>query len=306
MSELGLFGKVPTRDDFVRHPVSGDAARSFERWMEAALDALPGVAGRLPPSPVRAVVHPPGADHSVVAAIVPSRDQAGRPHPLTVLALVPRAEVVAAFPLVPMTYATFLDQAVSLALRGASDLAYDDLARGLDVLTLPAPLERRHAQDLGEQVLAHPMVPEIHGRLFGASGQAPYAYQTLLTACRDAAQEAGEAPVLDCPVRVDVDLFHWLELTRRVVPAPPAFFWVEDPSPRLLLALGEPPPAILGLLADPTVEHPRLWPLTTDRTAALAAARTALSPVLGPLGPDAPLSGYYDALAQRAAAGSLR
>src|SRR5690606_40709800 len=56
-------------------------------------------------------------------------------------------------------------------------------------------------------------------------------------------------------------------------PAHPAFFWIEDPAPRLLFSLGPAPLVMLQLLANPALEHQRLWPLTTDRAQAVEAAR---------------------------------
>src|SRR5690606_36588416 len=91
------------------------------------------------------------------------------------------------------------------------------------------------------------------------------------------------ATVLDCPIHVDVDLFVWLELARRVFgfpPAHPSFFWLEDPAPRLLFSLGPAPLLILQFLANPSMEHQRLWPLTTSRSQALDTARTSFAPSL--------------------------
>ena len=138
-----------------------------------------------------------------------------------------------------------------------------------------------------------------------------YAYQTFLTACQDAAKtDPGKAAtVLDCPIHVDVDLFVWLELARRVFgfpPAHPSYFWIEDPAPRLLLSLGPAPLPTLQFFANPALEHQRLWPLTTDRTVAIEAAQGVLGPVLAQLGDSAPLASLLDALAQRAAAGAMR
>ena len=108
---------------------------------------------------------------------------------------------------------------------------------------------------------------------------------------------------------VDVDLFVWLELSRRIFGVPPAhpqYFWIEDPAPRLLLSLGPAPLNLLQFLAKPEMEHNRLCPLTTKRDKAVDSARQALSSVLSNVSASTPLSGLMDSLAQRASAGSIR
>ena len=42
MAELGFFGKIPAKGDFVRHQVTDDAARSFEQWVQESNDMLRG------------------------------------------------------------------------------------------------------------------------------------------------------------------------------------------------------------------------------------------------------------------------
>ena len=43
MAELGFFGKIPAKGDFVRQNVADDAARSFEQWVQESNDALRAV-----------------------------------------------------------------------------------------------------------------------------------------------------------------------------------------------------------------------------------------------------------------------
>ena len=311
MSELGLFGKIPAKGDFIRHNVTDDVARSFEQWVQESNDALRGAGGELPEHPVRVVFTPPGSAKSVVAALVPSQDQVGRKYPLVLFALLPSADAAAHFSTLPVAYAPFLDAAVALG-RQAAQMELDPLRAAADALPRPDGAGLSRARDIAAKTLAHPLADEVHGRLFGGGvdGMHLYAYQTFLTACQDAVKnDPGKAAtVLDCPIHVDVDLFVWLELARRVYgfpPAHPSYFWVEDPAPRLLLSLGPAPLNVLQFLAKPDMENQRLWPLTTQREKAVDAARGSLGPALEQMG-SAPLGGLMDTLAERAAAGTLR
>jgi type VI secretion system protein ImpM len=311
MPELGLFGKIPAKGDFVRHNVVDDAARSFEQWVQESNDALRGAGGDLPDQAVRAVFTPPGAAHTVVAALVPSQDSVGRKFPIVIFALAPSAQTGQAYSMMPYAWSSFLEAAVNLGKR-ASTLDVDTLKSSIAALPTPGPLELMNSQQLCDKALSHPLTTEVHHRIFrGSDGMHMYAYQTFLTACQDAVKnDPGKAAtVLDCPVHVDFDLFVWLELARRVFgfpPAHPAFFWTEDPSPRLLLSLGPAPLSIMQFLANPTLEHQRLWPLTTQRTQAVDAARGTIGPLLANVTPEAPLAHLIDALAQRVAAGAMR
>ncbi len=311
MPELGLFGKIPAKGDFVRHNIVDDAARSFEQWVQESNDALRGAGGEMPSQPVRVVYTPPGSASTVVAVLVPSQDQVGRKFPIVFFALTPSASIGQTFSILPVAWSTWLEAAVALGQRAAT-LDLDQLKAGLAALPVPGPADMMQAQQIGERTLAHPLLPELHARIFGGSDAMHYyAYQTFLTACQDAAKgDPGKAStVLDCPIQVDVDLFVWLELARRVFgfpPAHPSYFWIEDPAPRLLFSLGPAPLAMLQFLANPALEHQRLWPLTTGRAQAVEAARNALGPVLAPLGDQAPMGALVETLAQRAAAGAMR
>ncbi|MEC7519368.1 MAG: type VI secretion system-associated protein TagF [Myxococcota bacterium] len=311
MAELGFFGKIPAKGDFVRQNVADDAARSFEQWVQESNDALRGAGGEMPDHPIRVVFTPPGSAKTVVAALIPSQDGVGRKFPIVFFALAPASQAAEAFSTLPIAYSPFLDAAVALGQQ-AGEMELDALRNAHEHLPLPQPGDLSRAGEIAQKTLSHPLADEVHARLFGASdGGHLYAYQTFLTACQDAAKtDPGKAStLLDCPVHVDVDLFVWLELARRVFgfpPAHPSYFWIEDPAPRLLLSLGPAPLNTLQLLSDPKMEHQRLWPLTTEREKAIEAAKQTLGPTLSGLNETSPLGGLMDTLAQRAAAGTLR
>ncbi|MCB9594826.1 MAG: type VI secretion system-associated protein TagF [Sandaracinaceae bacterium] len=311
MPELGLFGKIPAKGDFVRHNVTGATARAFEQWVQESNDALRGAGGEMPEHTIRCVFTPPGSDTTVVGVLVPSEDKVGRKFPLALFAEAPVAEARDGFSAVPVGWAPFLDGAAALCDR-AKELDWDQLRSALPGLPQPGPSELSRAKEVCEQALGHPLPLEVHDRIFGeGSPMHFYAYQTFLTACEDASKNDPSKPstVLDCPIHVDVDLFFWLEMTRRIFGFPPAHpqaMWIEDPAPRLLVSLGPASLQMLSFMAKPDMQHNRLWPLTTDRDKAVEAAKSTLGPALDHLNDQSPFGSLLESLVQRAASGTMR
>ena len=190
----------------------------------------------------------------------------------------------------------------------AKEMDLDALRGAVGALPGVGMGQLEQAKTLGDRALSHSVHPEVHARLFGArAGQHLYAYQTFLTACGDADKgDPGKpATILDCPIHVDTDLFVWLELGRRVFGFPkahPAYFWIEDPAPRLLFSLGPAPLQTLQLLANPDMENQRLWPLITERAKAIDSARRSLGKAVGDVGDARPLGQLMEALAAQASA----
>lgn len=311
MPELGLFGKIPAKGDFVRHNVASPTARAFEQWVQESNDALRGAGGEMPSHTIRVVFTPPGSDTTVVGVLVPSEDKVGRKFPLAVFVETSVAETRDAMSAVPVSWSPFLDQAAALGQR-ARELEFEQLRAALPGIPQPGPTEVAAAKDVCEKALSHPLPAEVHERLFGAgSSMHFYAYQTFLTACEDASKNDPSKPatVLDCPIHVDVDLFFWLELTRRVFGFPPAHpqaLWIEDPAPRLLVSLGPASLQLISFLAKPDMQHNRLWPLTTDRDKAVEAAQGTLGPAIAHLDATAPFGALLESLVSRAASGTMR
>ncbi|MEZ4335006.1 MAG: type VI secretion system-associated protein TagF [Sandaracinaceae bacterium] len=311
MPELGLFGKIPAKGDFIRHNVASPTSRAFEQWVQESNDALRGAGGEIPSQVIRVVFTPPGSDTTIIGVLVPSEDKVGRKFPLAIFAETPIAPTREAISALPVSWSPFLDQAAALAMRGR-ELELEQLCAALPGIPQPGPTEHAAAKDVCEKALSHPLPSEVHERLFGAgSSMHYYAYQTFLTACEDASKNDPTKPatVLDCPIHVDVDLFFWLELTRRVFGFPPAHpqaLWIEDPAPRLLVSLGPASLQLLSFLAKPDMQHNRLWPLTTERDKAVEAAQSTLGPALDALDERAPFGALLESLVQRASSGTMR
>jgi type VI secretion system protein ImpM len=289
MVAAGFFGKIPSEGDFVRHNTGVPIATSLDRWLQEGQAHLATVGGELPVQPTRFVFNDHASDTALVGAMGPSRDQVGRKFTLAIFGYVPVASLAPVYSTVHIAFDQFLSGAARI-LDDAPSLSVDVMRSRVDALAMPNGDDMARALDIGHRTLDNALVDDLQKRLFVdvSDGRQFYAYHTLLSAVRT----SGSAPpqktqvILDCPIAVDLDLFVWLELTRRLLkwPSPPSSFWLEEPVPRLLMSLGAPPSNILQFLANPRIESQRLWPLTTFRDAAVRSARDSIGPSLGTFG----------------------
>lgn len=282
MSTVGLFGKIPAQGDFVRVNTSDPAAQSFDPWCQEALAAIQRINVPLAADPIYFVYRAQATRNVLVGAMAPSEDRVGRQFPLTIFTVVDAPSIAPRFSGLPVAYSSFLE-AASLLLEQSKTLELADLSARLSSLPLPDATEHARADEICRRTLDNMNGRELQERIFGdlARGQQYYAFNTMVLAC---AQCRGVEPpraniVIDCPVTVDVDLFVWLDLARRLLrwrSAPPAFVWTENETPRLLISLGPPPPPILSFVAKPGSDSQKLWPLLTQRPDAIQAAKTSM------------------------------
>lgn len=277
---VGLLGKAPCHGDFLRLNAADALGQAFHRWLEDGMTHVRQGGGSLP-APVYFHFAPRGAGRALWGALAPSTDAVGRAFPLAVFAHAPASEA-AAWPGLPLVARPFLEAAAAV-LREAGGLRTDALGARVQALQLPAAAELAQAGAAVQRLLAGAAPEALLGAVADPqSGEGPfYAVRTALAAVEAARAQPGQAPVLDCPVPLELGPTAWLELLRRRGvgrDGAPSFFWCEQPAPRLLVALGEPPPSVLGFLTRPEHASPRLWPLRTRQAAALAASRAALAP----------------------------
>ncbi|MEM9190415.1 MAG: type VI secretion system-associated protein TagF [Myxococcota bacterium] len=286
----GLFGKIPAQGDFVTHNVGDPIAQHLDRWLQEAQAHLAKVRAALPVQPVRFLFAEPSCPNAVVGAMVGSQDQVGRKFALSIFGYVPLAQATLTYPTAHITFDPFLDAASQL-LHEAERLPLDAIRTKVDALVLPGQGQFDQAVTLRDATLRNAPVHEFHERLFVdvSDGRHCYAYNTLLTAIRGAGPQPVDkgATVLDCPIAVDLDVFAWLEMLRRLLRwnTAPSFFWLEEPLPRLLVSLGTPTPKIPVFLANPRSESNHLWPLTTHREAAVRSAAQSLGSMMQSYGP---------------------
>lgn len=282
-ASVGLFGKLPTHGDFFRLNVADAAAQLLVAWLQESIEPVYRARLPLPKAPVRFVFRAPPADAALVGVMIASVDKVGRSFPLCAFAAVPARALASGYPALAPAYRPFLDAAQAL-LEGAAPLDGAALGARAGDLPVPADGELAAVAEAARRGAASERASELVRRLFGdlPPGAEAYALSTI---------EAGVKPVrsreppraalaLDCPAERDVDLWAWLELTRRSLgwAVPPPFFWTAGAPGRLVVSLGAPGPAVLVHLCDPTKPGPKIWPLRTLQPAAIDAARRTLPP----------------------------
>lgn len=265
-AELAVMGKLPTRGDFLRVNVVEPDVRALDRWMEEAQGHLALASLAFPPS-VKVLWR--GEQGWVLGAFVPSRDAVGRTYPLG-----------AAMPVTSPTSPSILAVAGEGVLSGFVDwlaaaerVGEGPLLEGLGRVA-STPLDLFGAQRLCDQVATSHPVAEVEARLFDAADGRDYAYRTLCVAVDSIA--SGQRLVIDCPLSIDVDQFFWLSLAAELASGAPTVMWVEEPTPRMLIAFGPMPPTALRALAGRAEDPAWHWPLTTQREAARRAASSVM------------------------------
>jgi type VI secretion system protein ImpM len=310
-SHAGLYGKIPAQPDFVRLRAADGPARPLVLWLEEGSEAAKRAGAPCGSEPVRFLFRPAGAARALAGVLVGSGDKVGRSFPLALFAQVESPDLAASFPALPLAAAGFLDAAAALA-REAAGLSAGELSARLESLPLPGAHDLAAGAAEARSRAALESARDLLARLFGeaGNGQRLYALHCFRTACQGVRgkEPARAAAVLDCPVRSEVDRWAWLELARRGLgwQAPPSFFWsapraaasgeespsdassgtsaasttgggeLEVPGSRLLISLGPPPASAFGALWRPGANDGRIWPLVTDKPAAIAAAERAL------------------------------
>jgi type VI secretion system protein ImpM len=291
-SGAALFGKIPARADFVRERCTDRAAQRFDQWLIKAMETLHGARGSLPPVMVRFAFCAEEERSLLVGVLSPSKDQVGRDFPISVFCSVPLAQAQSQLCGLPLAYGAFLTAAEDL-IREVPALAADEVVARLDQLPVPDPQSLALGAARVGEALRGADARELAARTLGdPDGAGPaYGYYTFVTAARNAS--AGSPTVLDCPIQIDVDLFAWLSLADRLTRSnagTPSFFWTEEPSARLLLALRSCSTQLLQFMADPTTSSSRLWPLVTTRGEVAQQVRASFAPNILALQPGAAAS----------------
>jgi len=91
---IGLFGKLPSHPDFIRHMAGGEAARRLDSWHSDGLAHLRRIhrgdwESRFDAAPPVQFVVQAESQHALVGVCAPSRDSTGRRYPISVFATIP-------------------------------------------------------------------------------------------------------------------------------------------------------------------------------------------------------------------------
>ena len=273
----GAFGKVPSKADFARLGYSNSHTRAFESWLDEAALRLREIGSELPDAPVHFLMRFPGEPTILVGAMRPSRDSVGRRFPLSFYSVLDWRVVEHRWAGLPFAMSPTLEAGDEL-LRDAAHLDVESIRRRVETLWSPSDVDLARTDEICGDVLVRTPWREPVERTLGADKtieRASYAFRTLKSAM---ALPSGAA---ECPIQVDVDLFFWLELARRLGANDALHVvWTEEPLPRAIIGVGSPSYALLSAIADPERDVQQIWPLTTKRPVALEQAFAALGPTL--------------------------
>ncbi|QSQ24825.1 type VI secretion system-associated protein TagF [Pyxidicoccus parkwayensis] len=279
---IGLLGKTPRQAEFIRLNAATPLALQLYNWMQEGVERAGRARVDLPSEPVNFVFTVPGQKQALVGLMAPSVDSVGRAFPLAIFTEVASAATAPRYALTPEAFQPFLRAAATLA-AAARELEVPQLLERAAVLPLPGPGDFSVAQRLRDATLAehrtHDLLnPVVEG---APEGGRYYALHTFLTACvgERGREQSAAGVALDCPLSTRVGPVAWLELSSRLLRwphQPPAFFWSEGERPRLLLSLGAATPALFLALAQPSRPGAQVWPLRTERPAAIDNARKGL------------------------------
>jgi type VI secretion system protein ImpM len=189
-ASVGLYGKHPSADDFLRLNASGAEVRWLDEWLSGALPA----AERLVPEWESVYARFPsvsficgGAGKSttyLLGAMAPSTDRIGRQYPLILFAEVDETAILDGYPGVP--HERFLEEAEALIAR-RDRLSRDGLLEAVEALTPPddgslQSAMRRH-RDFLEETNGDDALAAMFARA-GDVAQAEHALGILREACR--------------------------------------------------------------------------------------------------------------------------
>lgn len=282
--EVALFGKLPARPDFVRVNYAGRTAAELDQWLVQNVEQLH--LGKVPlPGPLRFAFCSARTQHVAFGALAPSRDEAGREFPVTVFDSVPLPAVLDRLPLQVLAHEPFMNGAEAVIREAQTLSAGAAIEPSLAGLLAPGAADAVALEPAYLETLRGSSAPRFLERAFGPIDTAMHFYGcfAFLTAAAPVRDEAPDKPgtVLDCPVRSELDRMAWITFASRVLSrwrnAVPSCFWIDRPSPRLLISLGPAPADILRALADPEYKSSRIWPLVTDRAQAVDRAKAALA-----------------------------
>lgn len=281
----GAFGKVPSKADFARLGYSDGHTRQFEGWLDEACLRLREVGAELPEVPVHFLLRFAGEPTVLVGAMARSRDSVGRRFPLSFFRVLDWRVVEHRWSGLPFAMSPALEAGSEL-LRDAAHLDPESVRRRVEALWSPSDHDlARNDQLCGDVLVRTPWLEPIQ-RTLGADQtkeRASYAFRTLKSAL------ANPQCAAECPIEIDVDLFFWLELSRRLGARTPAMgealsvFWTEEPLPRVIVGVGAPSMSTLVAISEPNRDVQQIWPLTTKRPIALEQAHAVLGPVLEPI-----------------------
>lgn len=273
----GAFGKVPSKADFARLGYSDAHTRLFESWLDEAALRMRELGAELPDAPVHFLFRFPGEPTVLVGAMRASRDSVGRRFPFSFFEVLDWRTVEHRWSGLPFAVSPALEAGAEL-LREAAHMDVESIRRRVETLWSPSHADLVRTDEICGDVLVRTRWLEPIARTLGEDRtleRAAYAFRTLKSAM------ALPNGIAECPVQVDVDLFFWLELSRRLGANDALHVvWTEEPVARAIVGVGSPSYSLLAAISDAGREVQQIWPLTTKRPVALEQAAAAIGLML--------------------------
>jgi len=260
LAPASLFGKLPSRGDFVRLEMVDDAGRALESWLT---DSVERSQGEVPTSPVRFLFTQ--GEVTLLGAWQKSRDEIGRTFPLVAFFQVSEELTGLRWSLLPAFFDAFLTQ-IETVLAGQLQQTPEDALAAVRAVTAPHPSELVKAIFDAQAYLAQEPSSAFAHRVFGAEAPLPMPY--ALFTLREACARATARPTLDLPLRHPHDTFVWLELLDALATeasqSAPAFVWTASEG-RALASFEQPSELTCSFLLDPKHGSSARWPVSTTR-----------------------------------------
>ena len=296
----GLFGKLPSRGDFVRINVAG-AGLEFAAHLEASGDICRR-AGCDPLVPESFFLYrAPKSPVALVGMLRPSNDNVGRTFPLAFFTEIEVESAAGNFDILPLAFAPFFAAAGALADDGPT-LAPNALAERLEELPFPTIEEFEAAQARGDALPLETSAAAFADSLFGPTpkGRRHFAFHAAATACEQSRELVGDAKTgitLALPLCGPFDVTLWLGAVRRFLGEQtvcPNILWTAPksspscgsvkievpPTPgKLLVSFGAPSSSAQAFLVGALNDSPRLWPVAGCDEAAIERVKASLTPV---------------------------
>jgi type VI secretion system ImpM family protein len=268
-AQPALFGKLPSRGDFLRVGPADEALHFVESWLTAAVEQSRGEQAA---EPVRFLLA--HAQEVLLGCWVPSQDEIGRQFPFACFERVPPDVAELGWSLLLGLHDAFLgevEEVLRRAVAASSAPLLEGLQAELGALERPHPSELVRALSDAQARLAAESVASFEQRAFGSETRSamPYALLTL----REAARRGAADPTLDLPAASAFDLFAWLELAGGFAggaPRFPSLTWCPEQA-RALVAAGAPSLLTMAFLVEPRHASNSRWPVWTDRPAGAQA-----------------------------------
>ena len=277
MSDIAMFGKLPTAADFIRLGALSTPMRTFETWFHEAYTQLRSAG--TPSLPARCDVLFPLPEHGllIVAVAMPSQDRIGRTFPMVVATAIPNAALPQSQAQRLVATARFC-QAAATTFEVHAQGESNDLWSAAEQLTPPTDPEFAEAAQRTTMLFDHGRARAMEEACFTPAQNRFYAYDTLCLATQELPPP--QARVLLCPTAGHAEhrLF-WSEAVGQAVKGrvslPMMWLHGED-HPDLAIALDKAPKNMLGFLLGQSSQSQALWPLSTTLDSARKRAEEAL------------------------------